>query len=147
MSAKHPVIAITGSSGAGTTTVKGTFQHIFRRERITAAVVEGDAFHRYDRLQMREMMALAQHGGGVLSHFGPDGNLFEELETLFRTYGESGTGTFRRYLHDAAEAAPYDLPPGPFTPWEPLAPGTDVLFYEGLHGGIAVHDVNVARHT
>ncbi|MDB5092611.1 MAG: prk [Candidatus Eremiobacteraeota bacterium] len=147
MSAKHPVIAITGSSGAGTTTVKGTFQQIFRRERVTAWVVEGDAFHRYDRLQMREMMARARDGDGVLSHFGPDGNLFEDLETLFRAYGESGGGTARRYLHDDAEAAPYGLPPGTFTPWEPIPPGTDVLFYEGLHGGVAFEDVDVAKHT
>ncbi len=147
MSAKHPLIAITGSSGAGTTTVRATFQHIFRRERVTAGVIEGDAFHRYDRLQMREMMALAQSGQGVLSHFGPDGNLFEELAALFRTYGESGTGTYRKYLHDDAEAAPYGLPPGTFTPWEPIPPGTDVLFYEGLHGGVVIDGVDVAKHT
>ena len=32
MSEKHPIIAITGSSGAGTTTVQHTFEQIFRRE-------------------------------------------------------------------------------------------------------------------
>lgn len=147
MSARYPVIAITGSSGAGTTTVKTTFQQIFRREHVTAAVIEGDAFHRYDRAQMREMMAIAQSSGVVLSHFGPDGNLFEELEQLFRTYGESGSGTFRTYLHDDAEAAPYSLPAGTFTPWEPIPPRTDLLFYEGLHGGVAAEGVDVAKHT
>jgi phosphoribulokinase len=93
------------------------------------------------------MMSVSRNGDGLLSHFGPDGNLFEELESLFRTYGESGSGMFRRYLHDEAEAAPYDLPAGTFTPWEPIPPETDVLFYEGLHGGVAVDGVNVAKHT
>lgn len=146
MSAKHPIISITGSSGAGTTTVKGTFEQIFRREHVTAAVVEGDAFHRFDRTEMREMLAAAQREGRALSHFGPDGNLFEELEQLFRSYGETGTGRYRKYLHDDAEAAPYGQPPGTFTAWEDL-PAGDVLFYEGLHGGIATERVDVAQHA
>ncbi|BDE08101.1 phosphoribulokinase [Vulcanimicrobium alpinum] len=147
MSAKHPIISITGSSGAGTTTVKGTFEQIFRREHVTAAVVEGDAFHRFDRSEMREMLAAAQREGRSLSHFGPDGNLFEELEQLFRSYGETGTGRYRKYLHDDAEAAPYGQPPGTFTGWEELPAGNDVLFYEGLHGGIATDRVDVAQHA
>ncbi|HTP29764.1 MAG TPA: phosphoribulokinase, partial [Anaeromyxobacteraceae bacterium] len=72
---------------------------------------------------------------------------FEELETLFRGYGETGTGTSRRYLHDATEAAPFEQDPGTFTPWEDLPPGTDLLFYEGLHGGVATERVDVARHV
>jgi phosphoribulokinase len=147
MSAKHPVIAITGSSGAGTTTVKATFQQIFRREHVKAAVVEGDSFHRYDRTEMRALLDQALAGGTVLSHFGPEGNLFEEIERLFRTYGESGTARVRKYLHDDAEAAPYGLPPGTFTPWEDVDPGTDVLFYEGLHGAVATDTVNAARYA
>lgn len=147
MSARHPVIAITGSSGAGTTTVRSTFQQIFRREGVTAAIVEGDAFHRFDRFEMRERIAAAHAEGRGLSHFGPDGNLFEELEALFRTYGESGSGMVRKYLHDDNEAAPYGLRPGSMTPWEPIAPGSDLLFYEGLHGGVASGDVDVAQHT
>ena len=39
MSVKHPIIAITGSSGAGTSTVTRTFQNIFRRESVTAAII------------------------------------------------------------------------------------------------------------
>ena len=148
MSVKHPVVAITGSSGAGTTTVKTTFQQIFRRENVTAAVVEGDAFHRYDRVEMRRMLAETQaSGNGHFSHFGPEGNLFEDLESLFREYGQTGTGKIRAYLHDEVEAAPYDQPPGTFTPWEQLPTGTDLLFYEGLHGAIATGDVDVARHA
>ena len=148
MSTKHPVIAITGSSGAGTTTVKSTFFQIFRREHITAADVEGDAFHRYNRVEMRELLeAERSHGNAHFSHFGPEGNLFEDLETLFRTYGESGTGKSRKYLHDDAEAAPYKQAPGTFTPWEDIAPGSDLLFYEGLHGAVKTDTIDVAKHA
>ncbi len=145
MSTKHPIVAITGSSGAGTTTVMWTFQQIFRREGVTAAVVEGDAFHRFDRAQMRERMGEEQNAGnGHFSHFGPESNLFRELEALFRDYGRTGTGRTRKYLHDAEEAAPFNQKPGTFTPWHDLEPGTDLLFYEGLHGGVRTQDVNIA---
>jgi phosphoribulokinase len=147
MSARHPVIAITGSSGAGTTTVTKTFEHIFRRERISAAMVEGDAFHRYDRAEMRRRIAEAQAQGRTLSHFGPDANLFAELEALFQGYGAAGTGRVRRYLHDEAEAERNRQPPGTFTAWQDLPAGTDVLYYEGLHGGVVAGGVDVARHT
>ena len=148
MSVKHPIIAITGSSGAGTTTVMSTFTQIFRREGVTAALVEGDSFHRYDRLEMRARMEEeARSGNQHFSHFGPQTNLFEELESLFRGYGDTGTGRIRKYLHDDKEAAPYAQSPGTFTPWEDVPPGTDLLFYEGLHGGVKTDKVDVARHV
>jgi phosphoribulokinase len=148
MSAKHPVIAITGSSGAGTTSVTRTFQHIFRREIINAVIVEGDAFHRYDREAMKVAMAEAEgDGNNHFSHFGPESNLFPELEALFRTYGESGGGRLRKYLHNAEEAQPYQQPPGTFTPWEGIAGDTDLLFYEGLHGAVVNGSVNIAQHV
>ena len=147
MSAKHPVIAITGSSGAGTTTVTRTFQHIFRREQLTPALVEGDAFHRYDRAEMRRLLEEAAQSGTSLSHFGPDANLFTELEALFRSYGQTGSGKARKYLHNADEAAPYGQKPGTFTPWEDLPAKTDLLFYEGLHGAVVTGEINVARHA
>ena len=148
MSAKHPIIAVTGSSGAGTTSVTRTFAWIFRRERIRAAFVEGDSFHRYDREEMKAKIAEAaarvdQHQ----SHFGPENNLFAELEALFRCYGETGLGRMRRYLHNEPEAAPYNQPPGTFTPWEDIPGGTDLLFYEGLHGAVVTPEVNVAQHA
>lgn len=148
MSAKHPVIAITGSSGAGTTSVMRTFDAIFRREGVSPAFVEGDAFHRYDRAEMKSRMAeeLAR-GNQHFSHFGPETNLFAELEALFRDYAESGRGRTRKYLHSDEEAAPYRQSPGTFTPWEDLAEGTDVLFYEGLHGAVVTDKVNVARQV
>jgi phosphoribulokinase len=147
MSARHPVIAITGSSGAGITTVTTTFQQIFRREGVRAAIVEGDAFHRYDRNDMLAKMAEAQNKGQMhFSHFGPEANLFQELETLFRIYGESGTGRVRKYLHNEDEAAPYKQESGTFTPWEDIPLDTDILFYEGLHGAIVTETVNIARY-
>ena len=147
MSAKHPIIAVTGSSGAGTTSVTRTFQWIFTREKINAVVVEGDSFHRYDRAEMKAKMAeAAQLGNKHFSHFGPESNLFPELEELFRTYGECGRGRLRKYLHDSAEAAPYGQPPGTFTPWQDLAGESDLLFYEGLHGAVVTDGVDVARH-
>ncbi len=148
MSARHPIISITGSSGAGTTTVTTTFQQIFRREGVKAAIVYGDAFHRYDREDMRAKMAEAHNNGQMhFSHFGPEANLFEELETLFRVYGEGGTGKIRKYLHEEEEAAPYQQKAGTFTPWEDIPSDTDMLFYEGLHGAIVTETVNVAQHA
>jgi phosphoribulokinase len=148
MSVQHPVIAITGSSGAGTTTVTTTFQQIFRREGVTAAIIEGDAFHRYDRNEMRaKLTEMSGRERERFSHFGPEANLFEEIETLFRSYGERGTGKVRKYLHDDEEAKPYRQEPGTFTPWQDLPPGTDVLFYEGLHGAVVTETVDVARHA
>ena len=147
MSVKHPIIAITGSSGAGTTSVTRTFENIFRREKVTAAIIEGDSFHRYDRLEMRKRAAEAEKQGDKnFSHFGPTTNLFSELETLFRTYGETGSGKRRKYLHDHEEAAPYKQEPGTFTPWEDVPDGTDLLFYEGLHGGVVTPEANIAKH-
>jgi phosphoribulokinase len=146
LSVRHPVVAITGSSGAGTTSTSRSFEHIFRREKIKAAMVEGDAFHRYERTQMRARLKdEAAQGKPPITHFGPEANLFRDLETLFRTYGESGRGRVRRYLHEGKPLNGGE--PGTFTPWEDVPPGTDVLFYEGLHAGVVTSDVDVARHT
>lgn len=148
MSVRHPVVAVTGSSGAGTSSVTRTFGHIFRREAIKAAIVEGDAFHRYDRQEMREVMAAAARAGNAhFSHFGPEANLLEELQALFRAYGEAGTGRLRRYVHDEAESARHGRPPGTFTPWEDVAEGTDLLFYEGLHGAVVTDRVDMTRYA
>ena len=147
MSERHPIIAITGSSGAGTTSVTRTFQNIFRRELINAAIIEGDSFHRYDRKEMRLRQAEAEADGDKhFSHFGPENNLFAELEQLFASYARIGTGKSRKYLHDAGEAAPYQQEPGTFTPWEDLPPDTDLLYYEGLHGAVSTPEADVARH-
>ena len=148
MSIKHPIISITGSSGSGTTSVKKTFDEIFRRENIQAAFIEGDAFHRYDRAGMRTAMAEAQKtGNNHFSHFGPEANLIDELETVFREYSESGTGRTRHYIHDEDEAEKYGRGQGTFTDWQPLEQGTDLLFYEGLHGAVVTETANTARYA
>lgn len=147
MSKQHPIVAITGSSGAGTSTVRGAMEHIFRRDGFNAAVIEGDSFHRYDRSEMRRQLELARDEGRNLSHFGPDGNLFEELEALFREYSEHGSGKRRYYLHNSEEAAPFNQEPGTFTPWESVPSDTDLLFYEGLHGGVVTSNVDVAQYV
>jgi phosphoribulokinase len=147
MSTEHPIISITGSSGAGTTSVMRTFEQIFRREGVTAAFVEGDSFHRFERGEMKERMAEELgRGNQHFSHFGPEANLFDDLSELFATYAATGTGRARKYLHNDEEAKPYGQRPGTFTPWEAL-PQSDLLFYEGLHGAVVTDTANVARHA
>lgn len=147
MTTRHPIIAVTGSSGAGTTSVTRTFQHIFRRELINAAIVEGDSFHRYDRQEMQSAMAEADsQGNRHLCHFSPEANLLAELETLFREYGENGRGKVRKYLHNEQEASAYGQSPGTFTLWEDVDPASDMLFYEGLHGAAVTRKADVAQH-
>ena len=148
MSIRHPIISITGSSGAGTSTVKHTFGQIFRREGINPAFIEGDAFHRFDRAAMRVAIAeAATLGNQHLSHFGPEANLLEELEASFESYGRTGTARTRYYVHDQSEADKYGCPPGTFTPWEQLPSDSDVLFYEGLHGAVVTDKVDIAKHA
>jgi phosphoribulokinase len=148
MSVKHPIVAITGSSGAGTSTVTKSFDLVFRRENIKAAIVEGDSFHRFDRKAMKVAMEEARvQGNNHFSHFGPEANLLEELEALFKGYGATGNGKVRKYLHNADEAAPYGQESGEFTPWEDMPKDTDLMFYEGLHGAAVTDKVNVAQHA
>ncbi|MBT5939688.1 MAG: phosphoribulokinase, partial [Rhodospirillaceae bacterium] len=135
MSVNHPIISVTGSSGAGTTSVKQTFEQIFRRESISAMFIEGDAFHAYDRAGMKEKMAeKLKDGDDHFSHFGPEANLLDELEGVFANYAESGSGRTRHYIHDQEEALAFGSEPGTFTEWEEFSAGSDLLFYEGLHG-------------
>jgi phosphoribulokinase len=147
MSKKHPIIAVTGSSGAGTTTVKKVFENIFRREGIAAAVIEGDAFHRFPRKEMKEKIAAADREGKPMSHFGPEANEWAKLEAQFQAYGERGRCESRLYLHSEEEAAAWQQEPGTFTPWAATRPDTDLLFYEGLHGCVKTAEVDLVRHV
>lgn len=147
MSQRHPIIAITGSSGAGTSTVKTALEHVFMRLNVNAAVVEGDSFHRYDRKEMRKQLKLAKKENRNLTHFGPEGNLFDKQYELFQSYGESGTGMRRYYIHNEEEAELHGAKPGTFTEWEPLPPDTDLLFYEGLHGGVVTDEYNIREQV
>ena len=147
MSAKHPIITITGSSGAGTTSVKRIFEQIFRREKIEAAFIEGDAFHRYDRAGMKAKVAEEEKSGNPnFTHFNAEANELETLEEVFSEYGRRGTGKTRTYIHDEDEERLYGTPPGNFTGWRQFAP-SDLLFYEGLHGSVVTEKVNLARHA
>jgi len=153
MSKKHPIVVVTGSSGAGTSTVKKAFEHIFERENINPVVIEGDSFHRYNRAEMKVKMDEAVENGVDFSHFGADANEFETLAELFNTYGETGTGNKRYYLHSEPEAKEHnarlriDKKPGEFTPWEAIPNGTDLMFYEGLHGCVKNDEVDMTSHV
>ncbi len=154
MSRKHPVIAVTGSSGAGTTFVKRAFENVFRRENISSAFVEGDSFHSLTREEFKQAVNKAEEdGNNNFSHFGPEANDFGALEKLFKSYGETSTGKKRYYLHNDDEAECHnkrlgcDKNAGEFTPWEDIPAGTDILFYEGLHGLVAGEDYNVAQYV
>ncbi len=145
MSKQHPVVAVTGSSGAGTTTVKTAFEHIFRRLDATASIIEGDSFHRYSRAAMRAAISDAASRGENISHFGPEANLLCELASLFKEYGETGGGKRRYYVHNEDEAVEHGVPAGNFTPWEDLPRDTDLLLYEGLHGAIDTGECDVGQ--
>lgn len=155
MSKKHPIIAVTGSSGAGTSTVKRAFEHIFVREKINPVVVEGDSYHKYNRVEMRAKMKEALAARENLSHFGVNANILDKLEALFKEYGETGQGQKRYYLHNDDEAQHHNArlntncQSGEFTPWESLPEGSDILFYEGLHGGAVDEqtNLNVAQYV
>ena len=147
MSVKHPIISVTGSSGAGTTSVKQTFDRIFEREGVRATSIEGDAFHRYDRVDMQSVMQEeGERGNNHFSHFGPEANRLEDLESVFKQFGEDGSGRIRNYVHDEIEAEVHDAPPGTFTDWREIPADTELLFYEGLHGAVVTEEVNLAQH-
>lgn len=147
MSIKHPIIAVTGSSGAGTTTTSQAFRKIFQQLNANAALIEGDSFHRYTRPEMDMAIRKAKEQGRHISYFGPEANDFNLLSSTLHNYGKAGQGECRKYLHSYDEATPYNQLPGTFTPWEPLPEKTDVLFYEGLHGGVVTQEHNVAQHV
>ena len=122
-------------------------------QNIKAAIVEGDSYHKYNRGDMRAMMKQASTEGRNMSHFGLEANVLDKLEALFREYGETGNGQRRYYLHNAEEAEYHnsrlstECQSGDFTPWESIEADADMLFYEGLHGGIVAGGVDVAQYV
>jgi phosphoribulokinase len=155
MSKKHPIVAVTGSSGAGTSTVKRAFENIFRRQGgINPVIVEGDSMHSLDRMAFKEeMQKQTAAGNDSFSHFGPDANHFDKIEEMFKVYGETGGGKKRYYIHSDDEAAELNarlgtnLNAGQFTPWEDIPEGSDLMFYEGLHGLVKTDKVNAAQYV
>ncbi len=148
MSQKHPIISVIGSSGAGTSTVKHTFDQIFRRENVKAISIEGDAFHKFDRENMKkELQKRMRAGDSTFSHFSFDANILNDLEKVFRNYSETGTGRTRNYVHSEEEAERFGVAPGKFTDWRDIESGSDLLFYEGLHGAVVNNDLNLAQYA
>ncbi|SON55750.1 Phosphoribulokinase 1 [Hartmannibacter diazotrophicus] len=148
MSERFPIIATTGSSGSGTTSVKNTFERIFRREGIKAAFIEGDAFHRYDRVAMKKKVAEeVAKGNPHFSHFGPEANQLDKLEGIFAEFGKQGTGRTRQYVHNLQEEQMFGAPQGTFTPWLEFKDDCDLLFYEGLHGAYRSPELDIASHA
>ena len=136
MSVQHPIIAVTGMAGAGLSTVRHAFKAVFERLGVRPAIVHGDGFRRYTDNQFAALLQASREGSGeTLSWFGPDCNHFTELETFFRSYAATGNGLFREYAHNDVHAARLGVGPGQFTPWKPL-PESDLLLYEGQHGGV-----------
>lgn len=148
MSRRHPIISVTGSSGSGTTTVRHTFEQIFRRESIRAAYIEGDGFHRHNRAEMAaEVERRLVAGDATFSHFSHEANELARLADVFRRYGATGEGETRSYAHDDAEAERLGIAPGEMTDWHPFEAGTDLLFYEGLHGAVRTDEIDIACHA
>ena len=148
MSAKHPIISVVGSSGAGTSTVKDTFEKIFQREKVSAAMIEGDAFHRFNRNEMKsELKKRYAEGDQTFSHFSYDANLLETLEKVFKSYAETGTAKTRTYIHNDYEAKIHGVKPGKFTEWRELPQDSDLLFYEGLHGAAKDNNVDIPKYA
>ena len=133
---KRPIVAVTGSAGAGLSTVRHAFKTIFRRLGVNAAMAHGDAFRRYTEPEFSAQLAAAHARGQKISRFGPECNDFAELENFFKTYSETGSGLLRAFAHNAEHAKALGVPEGEFTDWQPLAAGSDLLFYEGQHGGV-----------
>jgi phosphoribulokinase len=96
---------------------------------------------------MLAAVAQAEAEGRAMTHFGPEANCLDRLERLFQTYSETGRGEKRYYIHDETEAVKFNQPPGTFTEWEELDNDSDLLFYEGLHGGMVTDEVNIAQYT
>lgn len=148
MSLKHPIISVVGSSGAGTTTVKHTFDQIFRREGIASAAIEGDAFHRYDRAEMKaEMGRRLAAGDHTFSHFSVEANLLDGLAQQFQSFSATGRCRSRFYVHNDDDAQRHGVPPGKFTEWSDIGEGADLLFYEGLHGAVRTDTIDIASHA
>ena len=145
MSVKHPIISVTGSSGAGTTSVKNTFEQIFRREKVEAAFIEGDAFHRFDRMRCATMAAEALKGNGHFSHFGLEPTSSPSSRRCSGTMAAAPAARGTTCTTTAKRSA--TAPAGHLHRWQTLPDGTDLLFYEGLHGAVVTEEVNLARHA
>lgn len=149
MSKQHPIITVTGASGANRGIVRTVFGRVCRRQNIISASVEGDSFHRFTRAQMREQQKKAAKAGDTnFSHFGPKANLFAEQLELYRAYGETGSGQMRHYFHTEEDARAAGFPQvkaGEFSAWQELPGPSDCLYYEGLHGVVKADGLDLSK--
>lgn len=146
MSEEFPIIAITGSSGSGSSAISRAFEHIFFRERVKAAYIQGNAFHRYTRKEMKQKNKEASTQDEVLTHFNPEANHLDKLESLLFQYAATGTGMYRYYLHTKKVAANWGQKSGTLTPWQELDSDTDLLLYRGLHGAAIQDDIDISSY-
>ncbi len=146
MSEEFPIIAITGSSGSGSSAISRAFEHIFFRERVKAAYIQGNAFHRYTRKEMKQKNKEASTQDEVLTHFNPEANHLDKLESLLFQYAATGTGMYRYYLHTKKAAANWGQKSGTLTPWQELDSDTDLLLYRGLHGAAIQDDIDISSY-
>ena len=122
MSVKHPIISVTGSSGAGTTSVKTTFKRIFNRETVNAA--SSMAMHSIAMTaQMKRVMAEeAEREINHFSHFGPEcqpaggtGRVYSGISAKPEPEKPGTTCTTRKKRTCTAR-------PGTFSAWEDIDP-------------------------
>ena len=139
MENKYPIVAVTGASGAGTTAVQQAFKEIFYRQNLTASFVHGDGFLKYDKDEMCKIMDKATSDGYPISCYGPDLNDFNALEALFKNYSTTGRGRYRSFVTEENKDS-FDQSVGDFTEWMEVPEDTDLLFYEGMHGGVVANN-------
>jgi phosphoribulokinase len=112
-------------------------------------LVEGDSYHRYSRDEnaSRDRAGGARWRATHQSFSARNRTISICWNSLFREYGKSGTGRTRLYLHSPERAQLHGQQAGTFTPWCPIPEDTDLLFYEGLHGGVVTDQIDVAQHV
>jgi len=147
MSVKHPIIAITGSSGSGSNKIGNIFNHFAWREKVNVLMIDGNSYHCYERDEMEAKVAESIKSGGHLSHFGPEGNNLDQLHDFLKNYAATGEGQYRRYLHTLNSAREFNQEPGTFTPWKDVPKDTDLLVYQGLHGAYINGDINIPKQV
>lgn len=135
MSKQHPVIAVTGASGAGTTAVQQAFKEIFFRQKINAAFVQGDGFLRYSETESEKIISQALADEKPVSCYGPELNDFARLESCLQSYSEKGHCTTRARVTRESQHL-HNVSVGEFTQWQQSIADSDCLFYEGMHGGV-----------
>lgn len=135
MSEQHPVIAVTGASGAGTTAVQQAFKEIFFRQKINAAFLQGSGFLRYSEIESEKYISQSLADGRHISCYGPELNDFTRLQNCFSHYSETGCCDMRFKVTEGNQHL-YTAPVGEFTEWQEGPLNADCLFYEGMHGGV-----------